>query len=111
MDELVDWSIGNLERDGLGEALKSGSVAVVCGDGRKGFPDDAPFDAIHVGAAAPTMPQDLVDQLKAPGRMFIPVGKHSQSIIQVDKDEAGKITEKRLLDVIVSTVSSSRADH
>lgn len=40
-------------------------------------------DAIHVGAAAPHMPQALVDQLAQPGRMFIPVGTYSQAVYQV----------------------------
>lgn len=43
----------------------------------------APFDAIHVGAAAPTLPAALVDQLARPGRMFIPVGTHTQQVLQV----------------------------
>lgn len=43
----------------------------------------APFDAIHVGAAAPTLPAALVDQLSRPGRMFIPVGTHTQQVLQV----------------------------
>lgn len=61
-----------------------------------------PYDAIHVGAAAPTLPQPLVDQLAMPGRMFIPVGTSSQVILQVDKDAEGKVTQQRLLDVMVS---------
>lgn len=61
----------------------------------------APFDAIHVGAAAPTLPQALVDQLARPGRMFIPVGDYSQQILQVDKDEDGNVKHKRLFAVQV----------
>ncbi len=55
----------------------------------------------HRGAAAPKMPQMLVEQLKAPGRMFIPVGPDggSQAIWQVDKDDKGKVTKQRLFDV------------
>jgi hypothetical protein len=34
----------------------------------------APYQVIHVGAAAPHIPQELIDQLDSPGRMFIPVG-------------------------------------
>ena len=101
MDELIQWSVSNLENDGLGEELKNGSIEMVCGDGRKGYPGSAPYDAIHVGAAAPEMPRALVDQLKAPGRMFIPVGQRAQQIIQVDKDESGNVTEKELMGVIV----------
>ena len=61
-----------------------------------------PYDAIHVGAAAPTLPQPLVDQLARPGRMFIPIGTHSQAVRQIDKDENGHVTEKELFGVLVS---------
>ncbi|KAG1763697.1 protein-L-isoaspartate O-methyltransferase [Suillus occidentalis] len=86
--ELVDRSKGNLRQDGLGSALD------------KGYTDLAPYDAIHVGAAAPTIPQQLIDQLKSPGRMFIPVGTFAQQIMQVDKDENGKVTKKNLMGVM-----------
>jgi len=42
-------------------------------DGRLGYPDGAPYDAIHVGAAAPTVPKALLKQLKVGGRLVIPV--------------------------------------
>lgn len=64
----------------------------------------APFDAIHVGAAAPSLVDALVDQLNSPGRMFIPVGTTSQSVIQVDKDNTGKVTQKQLFDVMARTL-------
>ncbi len=66
-----------------------------------GVPEEGPFDAIHVGAAAPALPAALVEQLARPGRMFIPVGTHAQQIMQVDKDEHGRVTEMPLLDVMV----------
>jgi protein-L-isoaspartate(D-aspartate) O-methyltransferase len=49
-------------------------MVVVEGDGRKGLLEHAPYDCIHVGAAAPEIPQALLDQLKNGGRMLIPVG-------------------------------------
>lgn len=75
-----------------------------------GYESSAPYNAIHVGAAAPTIPQPLIDQLARPGRMFIPVddeepgawGFGSQSIWQVDKDEDGKVSKQRLMGVQVS---------
>ncbi|KAG2105790.1 protein-L-isoaspartate O-methyltransferase [Suillus discolor] len=98
--ELVDWSKSNLRQDGLGPALNRGDIVAVTGDGRQGYSSLAKYDAIHVGAAAPTIPQQLVDQLKSPGRMFIPVGTFTQQIIQVDKDENGKVTKKNLMGVM-----------
>jgi len=97
--QLVNWSIVNLKQDGLTEALDSEKITVIAGDGRLGYPEHAPYDAIHVGAAAPILPEALLNQLKAPGRMFIPVGTHTQEIIQVDKDSDGKLTQKRLFGV------------
>lgn len=122
MTELVDWSVENLKRDGLGPALESGQIEMITGDGRKGRPTffffffcilnsfsppstgyavAGPYDCIHVGAAAPTIPQDLIDQLAQPGRLFIPVGTGIQEIIQVDKDDRGNIQKKRLFGVMV----------
>ncbi|KAI0783696.1 protein-L-isoaspartate O-methyltransferase [Abortiporus biennis] len=99
ISELVDWSVRNLTKDGLGEALKDGSIEVVTGDGRRGYPPAAPYDAIHVGAASPHLPQTLIDQLASPGRMFVPVGEFYQAILQIDKDANGHITKKELFDV------------
>lgn len=50
------------------------NVHVHCGDGTRGLPDFAPFDAILVAAAAPGPPAPLLDQLGQSGRMIVPVG-------------------------------------
>ncbi|EGO03931.1 hypothetical protein SERLA73DRAFT_175629 [Serpula lacrymans var. lacrymans S7.3] len=97
--ELVEWSILNLKKDGLAEALQDKRIEVIAGDGRQGYASGGPYDAIHVGAAAPTLPTALVEQLASPGRMFIPVGSYTQQIIQVDKDANGKVTKKELMGV------------
>lgn len=67
--ELSDLSERNLRADGHGPALDSKNVTVVTGDGRQGYAQGAPYDAIHVGAAAPVMPKALIEQLARPGRM------------------------------------------
>ena len=81
--------------------LNDKKIILVCGDGRKGYKEYAPYKAIHVGAAAPQIPKDLYEQLDKNGRMFIPVGGQydSQYICVVDKDINGKITERRVMSV------------
>ncbi|EDR03761.1 uncharacterized protein LACBIDRAFT_295156 [Laccaria bicolor S238N-H82] len=96
---LVDWSVQNLKNDGLGGAIDKGEIVMVAGDGREGYASAGPYDAIHVGAAAANVPQSLIDQLASPGRMFIPVGTFMQFIEQIDKDENGKLTRKKVMGV------------
>jgi len=98
--ELVNWSVENLKKDGLGPALESGQIEMIVGDGRKGYAAGGPYDCIHVGAAAPTIPQELIDQLAQPGRLFIPVGTTVQEIVQLDKDARGNVQKKRLFGVM-----------
>jgi protein-L-isoaspartate(D-aspartate) O-methyltransferase len=56
------------------DAARYGDVEVHVGDGSLGLPQDAPFDAIVVAAAAPVMPASLYEQLVARGRLVVPVG-------------------------------------
>lgn len=74
------------------------NVTVKCGDGYKGWPEHAPFDAVIVTAAPDHIPQPLVDQLALGGRMIIPVGKFFQSLILIQKTEKG-IIKKEVLPV------------
>ncbi|ORY23041.1 protein-L-isoaspartate O-methyltransferase [Naematelia encephala] len=97
---LVDLAKNNLTKDGIKPGTGEGQVEIVYGDGRLGYPKHAPFQIIHVGAAAPEIPQALIDQLGRPGRMFIPVGEGSQDIWQIDKDENGDVKRKKLFGVL-----------
>ncbi|KIL63411.1 hypothetical protein M378DRAFT_187020 [Amanita muscaria Koide BX008] len=97
--ELVDWAIENLRKDGLGDALDAKQIEVLVGDGRQGCPEKGPYDAIHVGAAAPNVPSSLVEHLASPGRMFIPVGVYMQDVLQVDKDQNGGVTQQPIMSV------------
>jgi len=57
-------------------ALGYRNVQVLTGDGARGLPDHAPFDAILVSAGAPSVPAALKQQLATGGRLVIPVGGH-----------------------------------
>lgn len=77
------------------------NVHLRIGDGYAGWPDDAPFDGIMVTAAAPYLPQPLVDQLKNGGRLVIPLGDPggAQSLFVIEKDARGAVTRRKVLDV------------
>ena len=64
------------------------------GDGHRGWPEEAPFDAIMVTAAPEEIPQALLDQLKVDGRLVIPVGDYFQNLLVITKREDGVETEK-----------------
>ena len=78
-----------------------GNVEVRIGDGYKGWPEQAPFDSIVVTAAAPKVPEALVEQLKPGGRMVIPVGSSSevQQLMLVVKRADGVVEHKSVLAV------------
>jgi protein-L-isoaspartate(D-aspartate) O-methyltransferase len=83
------------------EELGYGNIETRIGDGYKGWPEKAPFDGIVVTAAAPRVPQALVDQLKPGGRMVIPVGGEGemQYLKLLVKRADGGVDEKRVLPV------------
>jgi len=73
--------------------LGYGNVSVKCGDGYRGWPEAAPFDAVVVTAAPDHVPQPLIDQLRVGGRMVIPVGAHNQDLLLITKTENGSVTK------------------
>jgi len=75
------------------ERLGYKNVKVRSGDGYRGWPEEAPFDAIIVTAAPDHIPQPLIDQLKVGGRMSIPVGDVYQELMIVTKNEKGVTTK------------------
>lgn len=83
------------------EELGYGNIEVRIGDGYAGWPEKSPFDGIVVTAAAPRVPQALVDQLKLGGRMVIPLGGPGdiQYLKLLTKRADGGVEEKRVLPV------------
>lgn len=94
--ELAEWARDNLERMGY-----SDRVTVVVGDGTLGLPEEAPFDRIIVTAAAPKVPEPLLEQLKPGGRLVIPVGDTwTQDLLLIVKKETGEIEEVPTIPVL-----------
>ncbi len=72
------------------QALGYHNVTVHLGDGTLGWPAEAPFDAIVVGAAAPCLPRPLLDQLRLGGRLVVPMGEEElQTLVRVWKEPHG----------------------
>jgi protein-L-isoaspartate(D-aspartate) O-methyltransferase len=82
-------------------ALGYTTISIHLGDGWKGWPDGAPYDAIIVTAAPPEVPATLVDQLGAGGRMVVPVGHvdATQTLVRCVKDARGAVTTTDMLPV------------
>ena len=74
------------------------NVFVRAGDGYKGWPEAAPFDAIIVTAAAPKVPEPLKAQLKDGGRLVIPVGDSNQELVVLTR-RGDTFEERRVLPV------------
>jgi protein-L-isoaspartate(D-aspartate) O-methyltransferase len=83
------------------ERLGYRNIRIRVGDGYKGWPEHAPFDAIVVTAAPDHVPPALVEQLRSGGRLVIPVGPQSavQELVVIEKLPDGRTTETRKLPV------------
>lgn len=66
--QLVELSRKNILKED-GDLFDNGIVQVMTRDGWKGYPEGAPYNAIHVGAAAETFPKDLMNQMALGGVM------------------------------------------
>jgi len=75
------------------------NVHVKAGDGYKGWPEHAPFDAIIVTAAPNHVPAPLVEQLKEGGRMVIPVGEHGAQKLYLLEKRGGEVKQTAVIPV------------
>jgi protein-L-isoaspartate(D-aspartate) O-methyltransferase len=83
------------------KSLDYHNVHVMCGDGTRGWPEHAPFDAIVVAAGGPRIPDSLKSQLKIGGRMVLPVGKAetTQELIRVTRVSETEYETEDIADV------------
>jgi protein-L-isoaspartate(D-aspartate) O-methyltransferase len=90
--ELAELAAGRMRRLGYG------NVHIVEGDGSRGWPEDAPFDAILAAASGSHVPQALIDQLKPGGRLVMPLGGRwsVQSLVKITKREDGGVDREEL---------------
>ncbi len=82
------------------EKLGYKNIFVRCGDGYKGWPEAAPFDAIVVTAAADHVPRPLLEQLKEGGRLIMPLGDpHLGQVLTLIRKDKGKFVSKEITGV------------
>lgn len=74
-------------------------VHLIQGDGYAGWPSAAPFDAILIAAAAPRIPEPLLEQLAVGGRLILPVGDGAQVLQCVRKIKAGEFRPRNVATV------------
>ena len=97
IDELAQRAVQRLKREGYT------NVEVRVGNGYFGWPEHAPFDKVIVTAAPDLIPPPLINQLKAGGRMVVPVGlPDAQQLLVIDKDMNGKVRTKEIMQVLFS---------
>ena len=84
--ELAETSRSILQR------LGCANVHVVQGDGSRGLPGQAPFDKILVAAAAPRIPEMLIEQLADGGKMIVPVGTRQEQQLQLIRKTGDQVT-------------------
>jgi protein-L-isoaspartate(D-aspartate) O-methyltransferase len=95
--EIVEDLAKDAEMRLKGQGYKN--IEVRCGDGYQGWPEQAPFDAILVTAAAPRIPEELIKQLRPGARLVIPLGDFFQELYVITKDIDGNIRKEKNIPV------------
>jgi protein-L-isoaspartate(D-aspartate) O-methyltransferase len=102
IDELAQRAVQRLNRQGYT------NVEVRVANGYLGWPEHAPFDKVIVTAAPDLIPPPLINQLKAGGRMVIPVGlPGAQQLVLAEKDLNGRVATKEIMPVLFSLLEGS----
>lgn len=97
------------------DSLDYANIRYLRRDGRQGWQENAPYDAILVTACAETIPPALIEQLKPGGRMIIPVGpsEGEQDLVFITKNEQGFVEQRPLLPVafVPMTTTDEKLPH
>ena len=94
----IDPQLGNRARTTL-QQLEYETIRLKIGDGYRGWPEAAPFDAIIVTCAPEQIPEPLESQLAEGGRMVIPVGESLHQRLMLLTKQKGEIREQKIVDV------------
>jgi protein-L-isoaspartate(D-aspartate) O-methyltransferase len=97
--EIIE-PLGLQAKDKL-QQLGYDNITVKIGDGYRGWPEHAPFDAILVTASAEQVPLPLIEQLKPGGKLVIPIGRQhaTQTLTVIEKNTDGEIQRHDILPV------------
>jgi protein-L-isoaspartate(D-aspartate) O-methyltransferase len=88
-------ALGEWARERLAE-LGTGNVEVIVGDGSRGYPERAPFDAIAVHAASPEAPHSLLSQLAPDGRLVVPIATGSSDLLTAFIKDNGDLRQETI---------------
>ncbi|HSS47323.1 MAG TPA: protein-L-isoaspartate(D-aspartate) O-methyltransferase [Thermoanaerobaculia bacterium] len=85
------------------------NVAIRVGDGHRGWPEHAPFDAILLSVGTPEVPPQLIKQLRVGGKMVLPLGGFFQDLLVITKAADG-IEKRTIIPVRLSPIASKAPD-
>ncbi|MGX5915028.1 protein-L-isoaspartate(D-aspartate) O-methyltransferase [Aliidiomarina sp. Khilg15.8] len=106
--EIIEW-LADLAKANLAKTDYT-NIETRFGDGYEGWPEEAPFDAIELTAAASTIPGALKQQLKIGGRLLAPVGTSAQHLMLIKRISEDEFEEKTLLMVRFVPMTGKSSD-
>lgn len=90
----LEPALAKMARENLARTGRDANILVIAGDGSMGYPQLAPYNAISVAAGAPEVPAALLDQLRDPGRIVIPVGERIDQDLRVIWKRNGRLESR-----------------
>jgi protein-L-isoaspartate(D-aspartate) O-methyltransferase len=87
--------LGEAARSKL-EELGTANVEVIVGDGSRGYPESAPYDAIAIHAATPEAPHSLISELGTDGRLVVPIATGSADLLTAFIRQNGDLRQETI---------------